>query len=161
MDGWSAGYPTGVVSVITAATGFLIAVLWFDLMFDVQVWRHRRSPEVPEATLQSISAYYRRVTTTASPMGRLVGLVMFVLLAALVAQAISGDEPGWASVASMAAALLGIGLAVARIFGRARRLGARTDPPELQGQLARGIFRAHVVCLAAMVTVLAVQLAGA
>ena len=72
-----------MVSVITAATGFLIAVLWFDLMFDVQVWRHRRSPEVPETTLQSISAYYRRVTTTASPMGRLVGLVMFVLLAAL------------------------------------------------------------------------------
>ncbi len=130
-------------------------------MFDVQVWRYRGSPEVPETTLQSIAAYYRRVTTTASPMGRLVGLIMLVLLATLVAQAISGDAPLWVSVVSISAAALGIGLAVARIFGRARRLGARTDPPELQSELARGIFWAHVVCLTAMVTVLTVQLAGA
>ncbi len=67
-------------------------------MFDVQVWRHRRSPEVPETVLDSISAYYRRVTTTASPMGRLVGLTMLVLLIALMVQAIWGDEPLWVSV---------------------------------------------------------------
>jgi hypothetical protein len=146
--------------IITAATGFLIAVLWFDLMFDIQVWRHRRSPEVPEDTLASIAAYYRRVTTTASPMGRLVGLTMVVLLAALAVQAIRGDEPLWVSVVSIPAALLGTGFAAARIFRQARRLGARTDPPEVQSDLARSIFRAHVVCLAAMVTVLAVQLAG-
>jgi hypothetical protein len=147
--------------VITAAAGFLIAVLWFDLMFDVQVWRHRRSPEVPETVLDSIAAYYRRVTTTASPMGRLVGLIMVVLLGALVAQAIWGDEPLWVSLVSIPAALLGIGLAVARIFGQARRLGTRRDSPAVQSELARSIFGAHVICLAAMVTVLAVQLAGA
>jgi len=147
--------------VITAATGFLIAVLWFDLMFDVQVWRHRRSPELPEAVLDSIAAYYRRVTTTASPMGRLVGLTMLVLLGALVVQALWGGEPLWVSVVSIPAALVGIGLAAARIFRQARRLGARTDPPDVQSGLARGIFRAHVVCLAAMVTVLAFQWAGA
>jgi hypothetical protein len=136
-------------------------VLWFDLMFDVQVWRHRRSPELPEAVLDSIAAYYRRVTTTASPMGRLVGLTMLVLLGALVVQALWGGEPLWVSVVSIPAALVGIGLAAARIFRQARRLGARTDPPDVQSGLARGIFRAHVVCLAAMVTVLAFQWAGA
>lgn len=161
MAGRNGGYPTGVVPVITAATGFLIAVLWFDLMFDVQVWRHRGSPEVPEPTLQSIASYYRRVTTTASPMGRLVGLVMFLLLGALVAQAISGNEPLWVTVVSIAAAALGIGLALVRIFGRARRLAAGDDPPEVQSELARAIFRAHIACLAAMVTLLAVQIAGA
>jgi hypothetical protein len=135
-------------------------VLWFDLMFDVQVWRHRRSPEVPEGVLDSIAAYYRRVTTTASPMGRLVGLTMVVLLVALVVQAGWGDEPRWVSVVSIPAALLGIWLAVARIFGQARRLGTRRDSAAAQSELARGILRAHVVCLAAMVTVLAVQLAG-
>ena len=147
--------------VITAATGFLIAVLWFDLMFDIQVWRHRRSPQVPDSVLESIAAYYRRVTTTASPMGRLVGLIMLVLLGELVVQAISGDEALWVSVVSIPAALIGIGLAAARIFGWARRLGARKDPPAVQGELARGIFQARVVCLTAMATLLAVQLAGA
>ena len=150
-----------MVPVITAAAGFLIAVLWFDLMFDVQVWRHRRSPQVPDAVLESIAAYYRRVTTTASPMGRLVGLIMVALLGALVVQAISGDDALWVSVVSIPAALVGIGLAAARIFGWARRLGTRKDPPAVQSELARGIFRAHVVCLTAMATLLAVQLAGA
>ena len=130
-------------------------------MFDEQVWRHRRSPEVPETVLDSISAYYRRVTTTASPMGRLVGLTMLVLLIALMVQAIWGDEPLWVSVVSIPAALIGIGLAAARIFGQARRLGTRRDPPAVQSELARGIFRAHIVCLAAMMTLLVVQLAGA
>ena len=150
-----------MTQIITAAAGFLIAVLWFDLMFDTQVWRHRRSPQVPEAALESIAAYYHRVTTTASPMGRLVGLVMVVLLAALTMQAISGDEPLWVSAVSIPAALIGIGLAVARIFRWARRLGTRRDPPAVQSELARGIFRAHLVCLAAMLTVLAVPLTGA
>jgi hypothetical protein len=129
-------------------------------MFDVQVWRHRRSPEVPEPVLDSIAAYYRRVTTTASPMGRLVGLTMLVLLGALVVQAIWGDEPAWVNVVSIPAALVGIGLAAARIFRDARRLGTRRDPQAVQSELARGIFRAHLVCLAAMVTLLATQLAA-
>jgi hypothetical protein len=130
-------------------------------MFDVQVWRHRRSALVPEDVLVSIAAYYRRVTTTASPMGRLVGVTMVVLLVALVVQAIRGDEPLWVSVVSIPAALLGIGLAGAYIFRDARRLGARTDPLDVQSELARSIFGAHVVCLVAMVTLLSVQLAGA
>jgi hypothetical protein len=150
-----------LVPVITAATGFLIAVLWFDLMFDVQVWRHRRSPHVAEEALDSIARYYRRVTTTASPMGRLVGLTMLLLLVALIVQAISGDEPLWVSIVSIPAALLGIGLAAARILRQASRLGTRRDPPAVQSELARSIFRAHLVCLAAMVTLLTAQLAGA
>jgi len=130
-------------------------------MFDVQVWRYRRSPQVAEEALDSIARYYRRVTMTASPMGRLVGLTMAVLLVALVVQAIWGDDPLWVSVVSIPAALVGIGLAAARIFGQARRLGTRRDPPPAQSELARGVFRAHIVCLAAMVTLLAAQLAGA
>jgi hypothetical protein len=149
-----------LIAIVTAAAGFLLAVLWFDLMFDVQVWRHRRAPQVPDAVLDSISAYYRRVTTTASPMGRLVGLVMVVLVGALVWQAIDGDAPAWVSAVSLPAALLATGLALVRVFARARRLGAATDPPSVQGTLARSIFRDHLVCLAAMSILLAVQLMG-
>ncbi|MEX2245268.1 MAG: hypothetical protein WEC75_01150 [Dehalococcoidia bacterium] len=146
---------------ITAAAGFLLAVLWFDLMFDVQVLRHRRAPVVPESVLDSIASYYRRVTTTASPMGRLVALAMFVLLAALVTQAARGEVAAWVSIVSLPAALLAIGLAAVRVFGSARRLGARIDLPDVQSALARGILRGHLICLMAMVTLLAVQLAAA
>jgi hypothetical protein len=150
-----------LVPVITAATGFLLAVLWFDLMFDIQVLKHGGSPEVPEPVLDSISAYYRRVTTTASPMGRLVALVMLVLLIALVTQAARADAPVWVSALSLSAAAVAIGLAMARVFGAARRLGARTDPPRVQSALARGILRGHLICLAAVISLLVVQLTGA
>jgi hypothetical protein len=147
--------------VITAAAGFLLAVLWFDLMFDAQVWRHRREPDLPDGVLASIAAYYHRVTTTASPMGRLVALVMIVLLVSLVVQAIDGDVDWWVSAVSIVAAVLAIGLAAVRVFGRARRLGERADPPAVQSDLARSIFRDHLVCLALITTLLAVQLAAA
>jgi len=148
-------------AIIAAAAGFLIAVLWFDLMFDVQVLRHRRSPRVPESVLDSIAAYYRRVTTTASPMGRLVALTMIVLLAALVTQAVRGGAPVWVSAVSLPAAALAIGLAALRVFDAARRLGTREDPLDVQSRLARSILRDHLICLAAMVTLLAIQLASA
>ena len=62
-------------SFAAAGAAFLLAVLWFDLMFDVQVRGHAGGPLPPEV-LASISAYYRRVTTEAWPMNRLVVLVM-------------------------------------------------------------------------------------
>lgn len=147
-------------AIAASAAGFLIAVVWFDLMFDVQVFRHRREPQVPEGVLDSISAYYRRVTTTASPMGRLVGLVMLALLGDLVVQAATGDADVWVSVVSFAAAATGIGLAGIRVFGRARRLGAGGDSLAVRSDLARSILRDHVVCLAAMVSLIAVQLSA-
>ena len=53
---------------VIACGGFLLAVLWMDLMFDVQVLRHRGSTApLPEDVLASIAAYYRRVTTDAEP----------------------------------------------------------------------------------------------
>jgi hypothetical protein len=133
--------------VITAAAGFLVAVLWFDLMFDVQVLRHRSEPLVPETVLASIAAYYRRVTTTASPMGRLVAMVMLALFVGLLVQAVKGDAAWWVSAVSMPAAILAVGLAVGRVFGRARRLGTRTEPADVQSDLARSICRDHIVCL--------------
>ncbi len=150
-----------MTEIITAATGFLIAVLWFDLMFDVQMLPHRGAGDAPESVLDSISAYYRRVTTTATPMGRLVALVMLVLIGGLVVQAVREDAPVWVSLVSFAGASLGIGLAGVRVFGRARRLGAATDSVAVKSGLARSILRDHVVCLAGMVTVLVVQLAAA
>jgi hypothetical protein len=64
-----------------AGADFLLAVLWFDLMFDVQTRKAVAGPLPPEV-LASISAYYRRVTTEAYPMNRLVALVMLLRLAA-------------------------------------------------------------------------------
>ena len=143
---------------VVGGAGFLLAVLWIDLIFDVQVLRHRGRGDLPEPVLASIAGYYRRVTTDSQPMGRLVGAVMLATLAALVAQALAGDVAGWVTAVSLAGALTGVGLAGARIVRRAVRLGGRGDAPADQSRLARSILRDHLVCLAAMATLLVVQL---
>ena len=144
-------------TIAAAGAGFLIAVLWFDLMFDVQA--RGGAVVLPDKVLASISAYYRRVTTEASPMGRLVTLVMLITVAALVVEIVRGEGPQWAGAISLAAALIGMGLALARTVRNAVRLGAATDPPELRTTLARRILADHLASLAAMSLVLALQIA--
>jgi hypothetical protein len=56
-----------VTPFVTAGAGFLLAVLWFDLMFDVQVLRAAPGA-LPEPVLASIAGYYARVTTAARPI---------------------------------------------------------------------------------------------
>ena len=137
-------------------------MLWFDLMFDVQVRRRgRESGPVPEPRLASIAAYYARVTTAARPMNRLIAATMLALLAALVVQLAQGDAPTWVSLASLALAVGAIGLAGAHTVGAAVRLGTRADDLETQSRLARAIYRDHVICFAAIAGVLAIQLAFA
>ena len=144
--------------LVTAGGGFLLAVVWFDLMFDVQVLRHRDRAELPEEVLASISGYYARVTTAARPMNRLVALVMVATLAALVAQLAGDDARNWAAAASLALVGFAVLLAATRTVRSAVRLGARTDPPAVQTRLAHSICTDHLLCLAALVALLTLQL---
>ena len=148
-----------MTAFITAGAGFLLAVLWFDLMFDVQVLRHREAPEVPSAVVESIAAYYARVTTAARPMNRLIALVMLATSAALVAQVARGEDPGWAAWVSLVLTVGAVLLAAAHTVPSAVRLGARRGAPAEQSRLARTIFRDHIVCFAAIAAVLILQLA--
>jgi hypothetical protein len=145
---------------LAAAGGFLTAVLWFDLMFDVQALRraHRGGP-LPEPVLASIAGYYRRVTTEASPMGRLVGAVMLAALGAAAWDLVTGTRPLAVRAASLALLLAPIALAAGRVVPNAVRLGARDDPPERQSALARSIARDHLACLASVSLFLLLQLA--
>ena len=145
---------------MTAGAGFLLAVLWFDLMFDVQVLAHRDAGVLPETVLASIAAYYARVTTAAHPMSRLIAAVMLGTLAAIVVQ-IAGGDAGWAGWASLALALGPIGLAGARTVPDAVRLGTRRDDAATQSRLARSICRDHLLCAAGIAGLLVVQLAFA
>ncbi|MDQ6914657.1 MAG: hypothetical protein M3155_02470 [Actinomycetota bacterium] len=144
---------------VTAGAGFLLAVLWFDLMFDVQVRGHRER-ELPEDVLASISAYYRRVITTARPMSWLVAAVMVATLVAIAVQTAEGDSPRWVGWTSLALAGAAISLAAAHTFPAAARLGARAEGREVESRLARSICRDHLVCVAAIASLLVVQLAA-
>ena len=140
-----------------AGAAFLLAVLWFDLMFDVQSRGHA-GDRPPSEVLASISAYYRRVTTEAYPMNRLVALVMLLTLAAIVAEIVEGVHPWWTGWVSLALAGSGVVPTLRRTVPNARRLGSAHDTPEMQSTLARAICRDHLFSFGRTSLVLGLQL---
>jgi hypothetical protein len=143
-----------------AGAGFLIAVLWFDLMFDVQTRKHG-GDALPADVLASISAYYRRVTIEAWPMNRLIAVVMLLTLLTIIAEIARNADHWWVGWISLAAAASAIGLARTRTIPNAVRLGRAAGSLEVQTSLARAIYRDHTYCLAAIAVVLGLQLGAA
>jgi hypothetical protein len=153
-----------VTALVTAGAGFLLAVLWFDLMFDAQVLRHRDG-QVPRPVLESIAAYYRRVTIDARPMTWLIAVVMAGTIGATGAEILRDDMSKASAWASFVLAVSAIGLAMLHTFPNAIRLAAavhnQTEGAEVQSRLARSICRDHLLCLAAVGLLLAIQLRAA
>jgi hypothetical protein len=147
--------------IAAACAGFLIAVLWMDLMFDSQVLRHRGAEELPETVLSSIAGYYRHATTTSRPMSHLIALVMAVLVGSLAFAWISGPAAVWPLAVASVLAAGPILLAMLRTVPHAVRLGARTGDPAGQTRLARAVCVDHLVCLACLVAFLVVWLTSA
>jgi hypothetical protein len=148
-----------MTAFICAGAGFLLAVLWFDLMFDVQI-AHGRAGR-PEEALASIAGYYRRVTTAARPMNQLVAAAMLGTLASIVIQIVRGERPRWVGWAALLLAGAPILLAGIRTLPHAVRLGTQADSLAMQQELARSIYRDHLVCVGAIFAVLATELAFA
>jgi len=156
---WAHDGGAAVSAFVTAGGGFLLAVLWFDLMFDVQAVGHSGS-ELPEPVLASISAYYARVTTAARPMNRLIAATMLATLAAIIAELTGGVSPAWAAWASLALALAPIVLAGSRTVPTAVRLGLRGEGAAAESAMARAVLRQHLFCLACIAALIALQLAA-
>ncbi len=147
-----------MTAYLTLGGGFLVAVIWMDLMFDVQALRGPRSVPLPEPVLASIATYYRRVTTDAKPMNQLIGLVMTGTVLGSAVALLRGEAAfGWRALA-LALCCVPIGLALRRVFPNAIRLGARGDSIEEQSVLARKIALDHVACFGAMLAFVAIQL---
>jgi hypothetical protein len=142
---------------VAAGLSFLLAVLWFDLMFDVQTRGHTGEILPPEV-LASISAYYRRVTTEAHPMNRLVSTVMVLTIVAICAEIREGRTRWWIGWGSLGIVGLGVVFTLTRTVPNAVRLGAGTDTLAVQTQLARAIYSDHVFAFGRMLALLGLQL---
>jgi hypothetical protein len=143
-----------VTPLLTACSGFLLAVLWMDLIFDTQVLAHRGAAELPESVLASIAGYYHRATTTSRPMSRLIALVMVILLGALGFRAVRGHDPAWLLITSAMLAGVPILLALTRTVPNAVRIGNRLDDAAEQSRLARSICRDHLLCVGSVLAFL-------
>jgi hypothetical protein len=137
--------------LLSACSGFLLAVLWMDLIFDAQVLaRSDADGHLPESVLASIAGYYGRAVTGSRPMSRLIAVVMVVLLAALGFRIARGHDPVWLVVVSAVLAGVPILLALTRTVPNAVRLGDRSGSLTDQTRLARSIWRDHLFCACCM-----------
>ena len=143
--------------LLAACGSFLVAVVWMDLIFDVQVVGHSGA-ELPEPVVRSIATYYARATTDAYPMGHLVGLTMLVTVGGALYQLARGSDALAQRIAAALTAGVPIALALARVFPNAVELGQRTGSLAEQSELARAIFREHVLCIALMTVFVTLQL---
>lgn len=141
-----------------AGAGFLLAVLWFDLMFDVQLLA--AGTEVPERVLASIASYYARVTSAARPMNRLVALAMAGTLAAVALEIANADYEPWLRWVSLALVLAPVLIAGTRTVPSAVRLGTRRDAASAQSRIARAILREHMFCFGCIAALLGLQLSA-
>src|SRR5260370_14019620 len=132
---------------VASGAAFLIAVLWFDLMFDVQTRNHAGAP-LPREVLASISAYYRCVTIAAWPMNRLIAVVMILTLLAIVTEIVRNVDHWWIGWGSLAAAASAIGLARVRSIPNAIRLRRAADSPPRHAGPRPSDARDHIFCLA-------------
>jgi hypothetical protein len=146
-----------MTAFVTAGAAFLLAVLWFDLMFDVQALRHR-DRDLPEEVLSSTAGYYRRVTTAARPMNRLIAAVMVGTIVAIIVQLVQGDAPRWAGVVSLVLTAAAISVAAVHTVPSAVSLGTRSNTIAEQSRLAKSVLRDHLLCITAVSVVLLIQL---
>jgi hypothetical protein len=142
---------------VAAGAAFLLCVLWFDLMFDVQT-RKSAGDALPPEVLASISGYYKRVTIEAWPMNRLIAVVMLLTVLTILGEILRNADHWWVGWISLIAAVSAIGLARVRTIPNAVRLGRSAGSVEVQTTLARAIYNDHLSCLGGIAVVLILQL---
>jgi hypothetical protein len=145
-------------ALLAACGGFLLAVLWMDLMFDALALRSPRGTTLSDEALAKIAAYYRHVTTDAQPMSLLIAVVMLVTVLGATYQLVWGGAALLWRVAALLLCVMPIVLARRRVFPNAARLGTRAESRAVEDALAREIAWAHVACFAAMLAFVAIQL---
>ena len=134
--------------------GFMIAILYIDLQFDLLGVPYRTSgKQVPAGVLGQVATYYSVITK--NPY--LLMFVMMTTLACIVAQIIYGLVPTWAGYTSLVLMLAAMGGGVVKVIPTAQRLATDKDSMEERSRMVKGMFPSHVFLLLCILTLAAVQ----
>jgi hypothetical protein len=134
--------------------GFMIAVLYMDLVFDNSAVPHRRDKEpLPAEILKPIETYYRYITR--NPY--LLMFVMMTTLVCIVAQIVYEVVPRWAGYSSLFLIALAITTGTIKVIPTAQRLATGKDSVERQTRMVHSMFPSHVLLLISILLLAAVQ----
>jgi hypothetical protein len=143
---------------VFVCVGFMLAILYIDLMFDVLTVPYRRGgAAIPAEVLDRIANYYGRVTQ--NPY-----VLMFVMLtttACVVLQIVYGLTPRWTAYGSLAAIALAMAAGIFKVIPSARRLASGRDSAIVRSRLAHGVFTAHALLFVCILVLAFIQLVAA
>jgi len=134
--------------------GFMMAVLYIDLMFDLMAAPYKKTNQaLPKAVLDSITHYYGRITQ--NPY-----VLMFVMLTALLcigSEILYNLVPRWAAYASLGLMLLSMMTGVLKVIPTAQRLGAGTDPEDARTRMVHSMLPFHLILMVNILLLTAIQ----
>jgi hypothetical protein len=134
--------------------GFMIAVLYIDLVFDISALPYRRSRAVlPDDVLAPIASYYRYIT-------RNPYLLMFVMLTttvSIVAEIMYDLVPPWVGYSSLFLIGFAMTAATVKVIPTAQRLASGKEAVDSQTRMVHSIFPYHIVLLVSILLLAAVQ----
>ena len=138
--------------------GFMMAVLYIDLMFDVSAvpYRHTKAA-LPKEVLDPITHYYGRITQ--NPY-----VLMFVMLTTAVsigAQIVYGLAPRWVGYSSLFLMGLSMLTGTLKVIPTAQRLGSGKDPEDVRTRMIHGMLPFHIVLLINILLLAAIQFSAA
>ena len=138
--------------------GFMMAVLYIDLMFDVSAAPYRRSPApLPREVLDPITHYYGRITQ--NPY-----LLMFVMLTTTLcigAQIVYEVAPRWVGYSSLFLIALSMITAALKVIPTAQRLGSARDSEVVRTRMVHGMLTPHLLLLVNILLLASIQFMGA
>jgi hypothetical protein len=134
--------------------GFMIAVLYMDLVFDISALPHRGAKgPLPPHVLEPIATYYRYITR--NPY--LLMFVMVTTLTCVIAQILYGVVPRWAGYSSLFLIVLAMAAGTIKVIPTAQRLATGKDSVEQQTRMVRSIFPFHILLLISILLLAVVQ----
>ena len=147
------------LAVTLIGGGFLLAVLWFDLKFDVLAWSALlHGSELSEDAMQAIITYYRQATGTESSGLPLIMMMMALSVVAALVQTGRSQLPLMLRGAALLFLVAPIALAGGRVVPNARILATQTMDLQTQTDLAILILHDHLYCFSSITAFLLLQL---
>lgn len=138
--------------------GFMMAVLYIDLMFDVSAAPYRNTQEaLPRDVLDPIVHYYGRITQ--NPY-----VLMFVMLTAVLcigSEILYGPAPRWVGYSSLFLMGLSMLTGTLKVIPTAQRLGSGNDPDAVRTRMIHGMLPFHLVLLINILLLTAIQFSAA
>jgi len=137
--------------------GFMIAILYIDLQFDMLSLPHRRAGgPMPAGVLRQIATYYGVITK--NPY--LLMFVMVTTLTCIVVEILYDLVPRWVGYSSLILIGLAMGVGIIRVIPMAQRLATDKDAADERTRMAHGMFPSHIFLLIVILLLALLQSIG-